>query len=262
VTCAEVIGINMICLHFMQYWGDWLIAFWFSYSLGYTVWKVLRFYPRTEESVTFLGDNVYCDFGHTAFAWAAIVCLAQCIMTKFVANAALKCVDDGEENMSYLYWFTAFIAVQVSFLCGPGADSNVGSGLKSPVWAWLIKNAGEQNLTLSYTDDLTKEAEVMYPRPEVVWMRFLMSFLTNGLVRHTIAYITPILLMGSSDDLEFVQNALAVAFIPMLDDKDGAVVYKATLGLANTLKSQKSLEDTVKDLQAKVDELTTRLDSM
>merc|ERR1712039_454881 len=52
---------------------------------------------------------------------------------------------------------------------------------------------------------------------EVLW-RMVLSFLANMVVPAFLYLLLPIVLMDSESELDFVKDAVAIAFIPMLDD--------------------------------------------
>merc|ERR1712224_240975 len=118
-----------------------------------------------------------------------------------------------------LYWVTAFVAVQNTAIFGRGSDSQVGSPFKASTWGFLLSNSSRIKLTTGNSKD------PIHQPPHVMWARFFMDFIVNGVIRDAIAYTTPLLLMASENDLEFVQNALAVLFIPTLDDRSEPIEY-------------------------------------
>jgi hypothetical protein len=169
---------------------------------------------------SFSGVNVYLDMGEIAFAKAFIVFCGQMCLTKFLVNATYHVA--GAE-ISYLYWATAFVAVQNTAIFGRGSDSQVGSPFKASTWVTLLSNSPRIRLTKGKSD------EPIHQPPHVMWARFFMDFIVNGVVRDAIAYTTPLLLMASENDMEFVQNALAVLFIPTLDDRSETQEYSVAV---------------------------------
>lgn len=224
--CAEILGVNLIFLHSTQYYEEHWLLFCVAFSIAWLLLWTFKGMVNKKPRVSFTPDNVYLDFGDTPTAKAVLICIGQCLLAKFLANSAIETEQSMEP--SYLYWLTAFMGVQVTAIFGRGTDSQVGSPFRGSLWSFLISNASQLCLQKD------GEADSFRPGAAKVYLRGLMSFVTNGIVRDSVAYITPILLMGSSSDLEFVQNALAVLFIPTLDDKTGAPDLAITLRSADS----------------------------
>lgn len=217
--CAEIFGIDLVFLHLMQYQERWLASC-YGFSCCYLLFWTLHGVSSSKVKTSFSGVNVYLDMGATAFAKAFIVFCGQMCLTKFLVNATYHVA--GAE-ISYLYWATAFVAVQNTAIFGRGSDSQVGSPFKASTWVTLLSNSPRIRLTKGKSD------EPIHQPPHVMWARFFMDFIVNGVVRDAIAYTTPLLLMASENDMEFVQNALAVLFIPTLDDRSETQEYSVAV---------------------------------
>jgi len=211
--CFEIVGIDLLFLHFMQYHRRELgLALCYVSSCLYLLYWTFKGYRKSTDGkrTSFVGINVYLDLKGTPFGRVLLMFLGQMLLANFLVNSTAR-LNMGD--ISYTYWFGGILSVQMTAIFGRGSESLAGSPFKAGTWAFLLRNGASLKLRLS------GEEESFTPSPFSIGMRFVMDFLVNGVVRDGIAYTVPLLLMASENDLEFLQNALAILFIPTLDDK-------------------------------------------
>ena len=136
-----------------------------------------------------------------------IIFMGQCMLLGYYGVALLGVELD---EISYLNWVVAFVAVQMGALFNRGKDSELGLPWSVKWWA-IARHSATCHI-------VTSDGHIIKPRQWQLWMRHLFGFLANNLGWNLIAYTCPIFLMRRGPVLDFLMNSLALAFITKLDD--------------------------------------------
>merc|ERR1719468_1097201 len=112
---------------------------------------------------------------------------------------------NGTMEGHYTYWVCGVAAIQMSAMFGRGADSQLGKAFNGKLWGHLYrhtyKHCSEATLVDENTDKVVSLGRVSF------FLRMLMAFLVNAIIRDVIAYTTPLVLMVNAENiLDFIQN--------------------------------------------------------
>jgi hypothetical protein len=139
----------------------------------------------------------------------------------------------GESNMTYVFWMSAYVAVQMTSVYNRGRDSALGSVFSSGIWENIYAVCDDvyfqpKKFDAEYSTSLHKFKDPIRLARHTIVMRAFMDFVINGIAREVIAMLLPLLLMTSYEPLDFVMDSLAVTYISTLDDMT-EVAFKVTV---------------------------------
>jgi len=97
-----------------------------------------------------------------------------------------------------------------------GAASTVGLPFYHDFWGAVLL----PNTALSLPDDehSEKAKEGLRKSFESRKIRFWMDLIVNGIIRDLVTYCTPLVLARAEDEMTFISNCMAFAFLPTIDD--------------------------------------------
>jgi len=136
-----------------------------------------------------------------SFMHIFLVFVVQLVLGMFYVYA-LNNNEKGWSNTSGLRWFIGML------LCNITDKDQAGYAFYLPFWRKLIWNKGDMK---SYRCQ--------------AFLRMIMSFIVNLVIRTIILFTAPILLSKDGEPLDFIRDSLAVFFITKLDDLDQPISF-------------------------------------
>jgi hypothetical protein len=119
-----------------------------------------------------------------------------------------------------LYLIGTFMACV--FFIGP--RNAYGQKEQNPTfWLKLFLMSKERASVLSWKDSVTEQTHsfVLRRNDWRIWLRFLLSFLVNGVGFHVLVHLLPIQVAGQSTIIGVVFRAIGMIYLADLDDSDG-----------------------------------------
>lgn len=113
------------------------------------------------------------------------------------------------------------------YLLGP--NTNFGQSEQNPAfWLQLLLSSKQLNTKVTWFDPVHNEtrSRILYSMDWRIWIRFLMSFLINGIGFHILVHALPIQVAGQSSLVGVVFRAVGMMYLVDLDDTPG---YEMTL---------------------------------
>ena len=124
------------------------------------------------------------------------------VLAQFVLDQELRVHESHEERWKYAWGAVIGTVIRITL-------ESFYTKEFLPFWKPLLT-----------CDDFQKCREIRHTYPLVI-MRCVLSWWINDVCAQAILWLLPIILINSSDRLEFVKDATAVLFIELLDDLDG-----------------------------------------
>lgn len=113
------------------------------------------------------------------------------------------------------------------YLLGP--NTNFGQSEQNPAfWLQLLLSSKQTNTKVTWFDPVHNEtrSRILHSMDWRIWIRFLMSFLINGVGFHILVHALPIQIAGQSSLTGVVFRAVGMMYLVDLDDTPG---YDMTL---------------------------------
>lgn len=115
------------------------------------------------------------------------------------------------------------------FLLGP--KTSFGQSEQNPAfWLQLLLEAKETGTKVSWTDEYGQaKSRVLQAGDARLWIRFIMSFLINGVGFHILVHALPIQVAAQSSLTGVVFRAVGMMYLVDLDDTAGSTLYFVNL---------------------------------
>jgi len=182
--------------------------------------------PRGDEHRTIEVHSLY-EVVTSDFMQLVVVFTTQSCLLLYLFYASFVQYTDANDVICH-FWVTAYL-VQMSAMFNRGKDSVLGPTWNLERFASLV----HMNRNVEYQEGGDWRSIPQWQ----MQVRRVMGYTVNTLYRDLVAFLTPIVLMQSDDEMDFVQNCFAVSYITQLDDiGDGkTLVQRLIPGLAQPL---------------------------
>lgn len=179
--------------------------------------------------------NVYEDLTRPK-SIAGMVFLVQAMLIGLVMVDTYKtttrtCFDgtDGCPMLTSLGSYTMYLMgtfMASVFYVGP--RNSYGQKEQNPTFWLKLFLMSKQPSVLTWTDSVTDQQQSYELRPNDwrIWLRFILSFLVNGVGFHFLLHVLPIQVAGQSTIIGVVFRAIGMIYLADLDDSAG---HKMTL---------------------------------
>jgi len=215
-----VFGVNIMILHVLQYAPSIKIGM-LIVCLFVCAQSLLQSYIKfeaekgdDEDSMEeFNADTLYLDL-MLPFEQIIILFIAQLGVWWFYMTSILG--NFSFDHVNYLFWFWAYMAIQITMIFNRGDDSALGNPFPVHDVYRLMKKTDQVTFALEDSDE--KDGGQFTKSKADILARGLMGYLCNCILRDIMAYTIPLMLMGFSEPMDFVVYCVGVNFICTLDD--------------------------------------------
>lgn len=199
----------------------------------------LKLKAEGRASIELDSGNVYENVSQNPFV-VGMVFLTQVVLIAFVVrdifNTESQTVLDGTGDVPILStlgsWLIYLLGIfmQCVYLLGP--KTNFGTSEQNPhFWLQLLLSSKTTGVKCKWIDDATGEERErqLWPSDFRLWLRFLMSYLINGVGFHILIHALPVQVAGQSSLTGVVFRSVGLVYIVDL----GTLVSKGSFVLAS-----------------------------
>lgn len=211
-------GVNIVILHLLQYAGSTLTGMLevCALLLGQTLFQSFYWYKADDSSHEldeFECDTLYLDLA-LPVEQITVLFIAQFGVWWFYMTSILG--NFNFQNVNYLFWFWAYLVMQMTMIFNRGNDSVLGNPFPLHDVARILKHADTASFKLVTEDE--EPQETFRISKANIFMRGVTGFFCNAILRDIMAYTIPLMLMGFNEPMDFVVYCVGVNFICTLDD--------------------------------------------
>jgi len=225
-------GINVVILHHLQYaevssfgiqqamLGICLLLTAQSCVWSY-IWSQAEMQDEDYEKLenTFTCDTMYLDLS-LPFEQISVLFVSQVFIWWFYMTSIIGNLDFNHVN--YMFWLIAYMANQMTMFFNRGADSVLGNAYPMHRVYELYTMADHITFKLEGNFTLCDEKPFKVPKWNI-FMRGVLGFFCNAILREIMAYTIPLMLMGFTEPMDYVVYCVGVNFITTLDDMQDKV---------------------------------------
>jgi len=190
--------------------------------------------------------NVYEDLGRNIFI-VIMIFITQFVLISFVCidilQSDLTRCPDGTKGCpvggTLGSWCFFILGIFMALVFQLGPKTNFGESEQNPAyWLRLFLVSKNEKTNLTFVDDMKggKVQKINLTRGDYrIWLRFIMSFLINGVGFHILVHALPLQIAFQSSLTGVVFRAVGMMYLVDLDDTPG---YKLTVTTGKTEEVQ------------------------
>jgi len=217
--------------------------------------------------------NVYEDLGRNLFI-VIMIFITQLVLISFVCIDILQsdltsCLDGTKGcpiGGTLGSWCFFIIGIFMALVFQLGPKTNFGESEQNPAyWLRLFLISKNEKTNLTFVNDMKggKVSKIEFKQRDYrIWLRFIMSFLINGVGFHILVHALPLQIASQSSLIGVVARAVGMMYLVDLDDTPG---YKLTIEKKDKTEEneeEKNNDDNVSTIKDAVHETNALLERL